>query len=114
MTREQGAEFATETFTAVRDMARLGLSSRETADVACQAIQYEYTAREMKTLGNSFMAQSRHADPADLARHYSQAINKGTSAEDLGTSGAGASGGHGGSGGSGASGGHGGSGGGHK
>lgn len=117
MTRDQRAELAAETFSAVRDMARLGLSSRETAEFVCQALQHEYTAQEMKTLRNSFMAQSRHTDPADLARSYSHAIKEGKGAKDLGSSGtggAGTSGGHGGPGGSGGSGGHGGSGGGRR
>ena len=119
MTRTQKVELAQETFKASRDMARLGLSSKATTDLVCQALQNKFTAREMETMRNSFITQSRSSAAAHVAKSYSNAIKGGKSADSLGSMGSGGAGssgasggpGGGGSGGSGGSGGPGGSGG---
>jgi len=111
MTRVDAEELAKETFTATMNMARLGVSSKAATDLVCQALQHRYTAREMKTMRNSFMTRARNANPTNLAKSYANEIQGGKGAESLGSSGMGGAGMPGGPGGSG---GHGGSGGGGK
>jgi len=104
MTRVDAEELARETFMATMNMARLGVSSKAATDLVCQALQHRYTAREMKTMRNSFMSRARNANPTNLAKSYANEIQGGKGAEGLGSSGmggAGMSGGHGGSGGGG-------------
>jgi hypothetical protein len=99
MTQTQKVELAQQTFKASRDMARLGLSSKDTTDLVCQALQNSFTAREMETMRNSFMTQSRSTVPAQLAKSYSNALKGGKSADSLGSMGSGGTGGSGASGG---------------
>jgi hypothetical protein len=101
MTRADAEELARETFTATMNMARLGVSSKAATDLVCQALQHRYTAREMKTMRNSFMTRARNANPTNLAKSYANEIQGGKGAGGLGSSGmggAGMSGGHGGGG----------------
>ena len=104
MTRVDAEELARETFTAARTMARLGVSSKETTNLICQALQHRYTAKEMKTMRDSFMTRARNANPTNLAKSYANEIQGGKGAKGVGSSGmggAGMSGGHGGGGGGG-------------
>jgi hypothetical protein len=107
-------ELARETFTAARTMARLGVSSELATDLVCQALQHRYSARQMKTMRNSFMTRARNANPTNLAKSYANAIKGGKGAESLGSPGMRGAGVSGGPGGPGGSGGHGGQGGGRK
>jgi len=93
MTQSQTMELAKESFKAARDMARLGLSSKTTNNLICLALQKGYTARNMETMRNSFMTQSRSSHPTHLANSYSNAITGGKSADNLGYSGSSAPGG---------------------
>jgi len=86
MTRAQTMELAQESFKATRDMARLGLSSKDTTDLVCLALQNSYTARKMENMRNSFMTQSRSSHPTHLANSYFNAIKGGKSADSLGSS----------------------------
>lgn len=83
MRRAQTIELATETFRTARDMARLGASSKDAADVVCQALKHRYSTKEMKAMRTSFMTRSRTTAPTDLARMYSSAIKQGIGAESL-------------------------------
>jgi len=108
MTRADAEELARETFTATRTMARLGVSSKAATDLVCQALQNRYTAREMKTMRNSFMTRSRNENPTNLAKSYANEIQGGKGSGSQGSpgmGGSGPSGDHGGSGGKGGSGG---------
>ena len=87
MTQSQTMELAKESFMTARDMARLGLSSKTTANLVCLALQNNYTARKMENMRNSFMIQSRSSHPTHLANSYSNAIKGGKSAGSLGHSG---------------------------
>ena len=87
MTQSQTMELAKESFMTARDMARLGLSSKTTANLVCLALQNNYTARKMENMRNSFMTQSRSSHPTHLANSYSNAIKGGKSAGSLGHSG---------------------------
>jgi len=80
-------ELAKESFMTARDMARLGLSSKATANLVCLALQKGYTARKMENMRNSYMTQSRSSHPTYLANSYSNAIKGEKSADSLGYSG---------------------------
>jgi len=112
MTRTRAEMLAKESFLALRTMARLGVSSKMAANMVCQALQQQYSTKEMKQMHHSFMTRSMSTNPAKLAHQYAYAIRKGVKAENLGTNQMGKpirqSGYTGGSGGSGGSGGHGG------
>jgi len=105
MTQSQTMELAKESFMTARDMARLGLSSKATANLVCLALQNGYTARKMENMRNSFMTQSRSSHPTHLANSYSDAIKGGKSADSPGYSGSSGPSGPSGSGGSGGRGG---------
>jgi len=117
MTRTRAEILAEESFLALRTMARLGVSSKMAADTVCQALQQQYSAKEMKQMHHSFMTRSMSTNPAKLAYQYTHAIRKGVRAGNLDTNQTGkptqndhtgGSGSSDGSGGSGSSGGHGG------
>ena len=117
MTRTRTEILAEESFLALRTMARLGVSSKMAADTVCQALQQQYSAKEMKQMHHSFMTRSMSTNPAKLAYQYTHAIRKGVRAGNLDTNPTGkptqndhtrGSGSSDGSGGSGGSGGHGG------
>ena len=65
----------------------------------CQALQHEYSAKEMKQMHHSFMTQSMNTEPAELAHQYTYGISQGARAENIGTDRTGKTGGSGGSGG---------------
>nr|MDA3832293.1 hypothetical protein [Spirochaetales bacterium] len=83
-TNAETVELTLETVNTAKDMARLGVSSKAATDVVRQALQHDYSAKEMMTIKNSFMTHSRHSSPNSLAENYSNAIEHGKSAESLG------------------------------
>ena len=85
MTRTRTEILAEESFLALRTMARLGVSSKMAADTVCQALQQQYSAKEMKQMHHSFMTRSMSTNPAKLAYQYTHAIRKGVRAGNLDT-----------------------------
>jgi len=83
MTKAQVGDLAVETFGFARDMARLGVSSRSTTDIVCQALQHHYSAKEMTRMRKSFMNHSRNFSPTTLSERYLDAISRGRSVENL-------------------------------
>ncbi|MFC1811095.1 hypothetical protein ACFL03_00185 [Thermodesulfobacteriota bacterium] len=82
-TKTNTEALAQESFLSLRDMARLGVSSRIAKDVVCHAHNQQYSTQEMKQLRHSFMSHSRSTDPVKLANQYSHAISHGVRAENL-------------------------------
>ena len=116
MNRDTSEELAEECFKTLRLMARIGVPSEDSSDVVCEALKNRYTARDMNTLRNRFMAQYKDSDPTNLAMQYKTQMQNSAGSGDMnggGDSGSGSSGDSGGSGGgnSGGSSGHGGNGG---
>ena len=87
LTREQKNELALQSFQTVREMARLGVVSSSVGDVVCQALQHQFTAREMEQMRNSFTAQARYGKAESIAQQYSAQIGGGVRGGELGTSG---------------------------
>lgn len=85
MTNAEMDDLALETLRSARDMARLGVSSKSTADIVCQALQHHYSAEKMKRMRKSFRTQSRNSSPTTLAERYLDAIRGGRSVESLGS-----------------------------
>lgn len=82
-TKANTEELAEESFLSLRDMARLGVSSKIAKDVVCHALVQQYNVQEMKQMRHSFMSHSMSTDPAKLANQYSYAIRNGVRAENL-------------------------------
>jgi len=53
--------------------------------VVGQALQHEYSAKEMKQMRHSFMIQSMNTEPAEPAHQYAYGISQGARAENIGT-----------------------------
>ena len=109
--RDQRAELAIQSFQTVREMARLGVPSITVADVVCQALQHQFTAREMAQMRNAFAAEAGYGKADSIAQQYGAQIGGGAKAGGLGTAAGSGSGGPGGGSGTGSGAGSGGSGG---
>lgn len=87
ITKAEAGELAIESFRMARDMRRLGAASMSVADAVWQALDYHYTAKDMKTMRDSFITNIRYASSASgLARCYSDSISRGEGPEMLGSS----------------------------
>jgi hypothetical protein len=87
MNREQKSELALQSFQTAREMARLGVSSVAVADVVCQALQHQFTAREMSQVRNVFTAEARYGKAETIAQQYGAQIGGGMRAGGLGAAG---------------------------
>ncbi|MEW6674282.1 MAG: hypothetical protein AB1427_21520 [Thermodesulfobacteriota bacterium] len=74
---------AAETFLAARTIARLGVSSKATADVVCQALENHFSEHEMNRLQQSFRNGPLKTDPEVLARQFAGAIGRGSRGNEL-------------------------------
>jgi hypothetical protein len=78
MAQSQAAnDLAGETAATTRDLARLGASSEDTAEMVCQALQHNYQAKEMIRLRRQFRQQVRLETPRGLAQRYTKAFRNG-------------------------------------
>lgn len=103
MDRKRTDDLAAETCKALRDMARLGVSSEAITDVVLEALTQRYTAREMEALRETFMNTARKGSPEDIAKTYAAQMRQGESPESPGSGTAGGAGAAGETGGSGSS-----------
>lgn len=86
-TRDRTHALARESFMAVREMARRGVTSNVAAEAVSQALEHGYQEREMEMLRHSFMKQSKQGDPQRIAENYSYAIRNGAPSDNLGPAG---------------------------
>ncbi|PQP34671.1 hypothetical protein C6A37_06570, partial [Desulfobacteraceae bacterium SEEP-SAG9] len=84
MTQTRTEAFTEESFLSLRTMARRGVSSQDSADVVCQALQQKYSIQEMKQVRHSFMMHSMNTDPTKLAHQFVYSIRQGGRAGDSG------------------------------
>ncbi len=91
MSQNQADELCLQTFLTARVMARLGVDPDNVSDVVCQALQNQFTAREMQQLGSNFNSQSQQMSPNQLANQFAQKIGQdqkpGQSGSDQGSGG---------------------------
>lgn len=92
LSREQRDELAMQSFQTVREMARLGAPSVAVGDVVCQALQHQFTAREMAQMRSAFTAEARYGKAENIAQQYGAQIGGGARAGGLGSAGGGAAG----------------------
>jgi uncharacterized membrane protein YgcG len=81
MNTDQRDALALETFKMARDMARLGVSPSQTAAVICQALQHQFSLRQMQNMRTAFRNDSRSTAPQSLAATYDRSIQQGKSFE---------------------------------
>jgi len=87
LSREQRNELAVQSFQTFREMARLGVSSVAVGDVICQALQHQFTAREMAQMRTAFTAEARYGKAENIAQQYGTQIGGGARAGGLGSAG---------------------------
>ncbi|MFZ0614724.1 MAG: hypothetical protein WAM73_20930 [Desulfobacterales bacterium] len=76
---DQAADLALAAFETARDAARLGVSSTAAAGLVTQAMSKSLSLAEMQAMHQSFLSQSQHALPENIAKSYSSAIQQGKS-----------------------------------
>jgi hypothetical protein len=86
MTADHKSRLSKETFKMARDVARLGVNSSQTVTLVSQALQSQFTAKQMQNLRTSFMQGSRAKDPHGLAVSFGKAIENGKSFDHSGGS----------------------------
>ena len=72
-------QLAIQTMQTTRTMARLGLASAQVSDTICQALQNQYTHKEMEQLRHQMANQVHQQTPQQIANQYASAIGKGGS-----------------------------------
>lgn len=83
MSADEKTGLSSETFMAVREMARLGVSSVKATELACEALKQRYTQNEMSQVRKSFMVQARKASANVVAEGYANAIRNGQNVDTL-------------------------------
>jgi hypothetical protein len=88
--KAENEQLAIQTMKTVRTMARLGVLSPDVSDTVCQALQNQYTHREMKQLRHQIATRANQQTPLQIANKHAGSIGKGGDAG--GNSGSGGSG----------------------
>jgi hypothetical protein len=81
-------QLAVQTMQTMRTMARLGVPSADVAETLCQALQNQYTHREMKQLRQQIAVGTNQASPLQIANRHAGSIGKGGAGSGSGTGGA--------------------------
>lgn len=77
MSQNNAGELCLQTFMTARIMARLGVDSDKVSDVVRQALQQQFSAREMQQLGANFNEQSQQTSSNQVANQFAQKIGQG-------------------------------------
>jgi hypothetical protein len=85
MSQNNSDELCLQTFLTARVMARLGVAPNNVSHVVSQALQNQFTAREMQQLGSNFDRQSHQMSPNQLANQFAHKIGQGESPGDSGS-----------------------------
>ncbi len=86
MSQNSADELCLQTFLTARVMARLGVDPNNVSHVVSQALQNQFTAREMQQLGSNFTSQSQQqTSPNQLANRFAHKISQGESPGDSGS-----------------------------
>ena len=85
MSQNKADELSLQTFQTARIMARLGVAPDTVSDVVSQALQNQFSAREMQQLGSNFNNQSHQTSPNQLANQFAQKISRGEKTGDSGS-----------------------------
>jgi len=74
---EMSYKLALESFQTARDVSRLGVSSQAVTGIVAQALSKGYSYEDMQSLRNSFMMQSQHSEPQEIAHAFAEAMQAG-------------------------------------
>ena len=77
---------ALETFHVTKTMARKGVSSKDSADVVCQAHQQDFNAKDFGAIRDTFSNRAARGNSGEIANQFERAIGRGERAESLGRS----------------------------
>ena len=72
-------ELAMAALSATRTLSRLGLPSPNVSGIVCEALENQYTEKEMKTLRDRIAKQIQRTSPQAVAAQYAGAIGNGAS-----------------------------------
>ena len=86
MTRNQAQELTIQTMTTARIMAHREVRSETISDVLVTALGKSYEATEMKEMQHSFINRARYGAAEKVAQQFSDGINQGLRAQELGHS----------------------------
>ena len=84
MTRDECDQLAETTFTAARDMVRMGASGEVVADTINVAIEEGYTADQMQHIRSQFMHQAQQIDANMVANQFRERVRTGQDVADDG------------------------------
>jgi len=84
MESDQRDALVLETFKMARELARLDVSPSQTAALARQALQHQFSAKQMQNMRTAFRNDSRTTTPESLAADYGRSIQQGKSFEGPG------------------------------
>jgi hypothetical protein len=77
MNSGQAYSLALECYQTARDVSRLGVSSQAVTGMVTQALEKGFSHEDVRAMRSSFMMQAQHAEPQNLARGYTAAIEEG-------------------------------------
>jgi hypothetical protein len=77
MTRDECDQLAETTYTAARDMIRMGASGEVVADTINQALDDGYSAAQMQRMRSQFMHQAQQADADMVAHQFRERVRAG-------------------------------------
>ncbi len=86
MSQNKAEELSLQTFLTASVMARLGVDPDNVSNVVSQALQNQFSAKEMQQLGATFNNQSHQTSPNQLANQFAQQISQGGNPADSGSS----------------------------
>jgi len=78
-TNNQAEELSLQTMQTVRTMARLGATNTAVTEVVNQALQHQYTSRQMQQMRNKFARDAQQTSASQLAHQYAGSISNGDS-----------------------------------
>jgi hypothetical protein len=84
MNQSQAQELTIQTMTTARIMAHRDVRSETISDVLVTALGKSYEATEMKEMQNSFVNKARYGSAENVAQQFSDGINQGLRARELG------------------------------
>lgn len=85
MTREECDDLAEATFTAARDMVRMGAQSETVAETLNLALDGDYSAEQMQRIRSQFMHQAQQTDAEMAANQFRERVRTGQDGTDTGS-----------------------------
>lgn len=81
--RSEGAALARMSFMTVREMVRMGASTKNATDTVCLALERSWSSQDMERLRAAFMAQARYRSPDGVVAGYARRIGDGQTCSEI-------------------------------